>query len=83
MPAFNEAMIGEQFQRINERLRAIEEQLERLSDNAGVPYERPGKNLPEDVVELAKAGKELEAIKRYRELTGVDSTEAQKVVAGI
>ncbi len=40
-------------------------------------------DVPEDVIELAKAGKELEAVKRYRELTGVDAGEAQKVVAGI
>jgi ribosomal protein L7/L12 len=83
MPAFNEALIGMQFQRVNERLRAIEEQLAVLSEKAGVPYERPGANLPEDVVELAKAGKELEAVKRYRELTGADAREAQEVVAGI
>jgi ribosomal protein L7/L12 len=83
MPAYNEALIGMQFQRINERLRAIEEQLAALSEKAGVSYERPGADLPEDVVELAKAGKELEAVKRYRELTGVDATEAQSVVAGI
>jgi ribosomal protein L7/L12 len=83
MPAYNEALIGMQFQRINARLRAIEEQLAALSEKAGVSYEKPGANLPEDVVELAKAGKELEAVKRYRELTGADATEAQSVVAGI
>src|SRR5262249_20363715 len=83
MPAYNEALIGVRFQRINERLRAIEAQLEALSEKAGIPYDRPGKDLPEDVVQLATEGKELEAVKRYRELTGVDAKEAQKVVAGI
>ena len=83
MPAYNEALIGVQFQRINERLMAIEAQLEALSEKTGIPYDRPGKDLPEDVVKLATEGKELEAVKRYRELTGVDAKEAQKVVAGI
>ena len=83
MPAFNEALIGVQFERINERLRAIEAQLELLSQKAGVPYERPGADVPQEVVDLKVAGKELEAMKKYRELTGADGKEAQEVVAGI
>ena len=83
MPAFNEALIGEQFKRINERFRMIEDQLALLSDKAGIPFHRMSDDVPEDVIELAEAGKELEAVKRYRELTGVDAAEAQKVVAGI
>jgi hypothetical protein len=35
MPAFNEALIGMQFQRVTERLRAIEEQLAVLSERRG------------------------------------------------
>ena len=76
--AYNEALIGVQFERINERLRAIEAQLELLSDKAGVPYDRSGKDLPEDVAELATAGKGLEAMKRYRELSGADAKEARR-----
>ena len=83
MPAFNEALIGVQFERINERLRAIEAQLEVLSEKTGVPYERPGKEVPQEVVDLRVAGKELEAMKLYRELTGADAKEAQEVIAGI
>jgi ribosomal protein L7/L12 len=83
VPAFNEALIGVQFERINARLRAIEDQLKVLSDNAGVEYHTPSEDVPEDVVELAKAGKQLEAIKRYRELTGAGGDEAREVVAGI
>jgi ribosomal protein L7/L12 len=83
VPAYNEALIGMQFERINERLRAIEAQLALLSDQAGIEYHSPSEGVPEDVVELAKSGKELEAVRRYREITGVDSKEAQAVVAGI
>jgi ribosomal protein L7/L12 len=83
MPAFNEAMIGIQFDRIGERLRAIEAQLALLSEKAGVPYESPSAGVPGEVVELVRGGKTLEAIKRYRELTGAGSDEAREVVAGI
>jgi ribosomal protein L7/L12 len=83
VPAINEAFIPEMFDRVNERLRAIEAQLALLSEKAGVPYEAPGSDVPEDVVELAKEGKTLEAIKRYRELTGAGGDEAREVVAGI
>lgn len=83
MPAYNEALIGLQFERIGERLRAIEAQLALLSEKAGVPYENPIDGVPEDVVELVKAGKSLEAMKRYREVTGASGKEAQEVVAGI
>lgn len=83
MPAYNEALIGVQFERINERLRAIEAQLTLLSEKAGVPYTNPSEGVPPDVVELARAGKTLEAMKRYREITGADADEARKVVAGI
>jgi ribosomal protein L7/L12 len=83
VPAYNEALIGMQFERINERLRAIEAQLALLSDQAGIEYQSPSEGVPEDVVELAKAGKELEAVRRYREITGVDAKEAPAVVAGI
>ena len=83
MPAYNEAFVGEMFERVNERLRAIEAQLAILSEKAGVPYESPSAGIPPDVIELATAGKTLEAIKRYRELTGAGSKEAREVVAGI
>ncbi len=83
MPAYNEALIGMQFERINDRLRAIEAQLQVLSEQAGVPYSSPGEGVPGDVVELATQGKTLEAVKRYREITGAGSDEAREVVAGI
>jgi hypothetical protein len=42
VPAINEAFIPEMFDRVNERLRAIEAQLALLSEKAGVPYEASG-----------------------------------------
>jgi hypothetical protein len=84
MPAAYEAAdLQRIFGRMNERLRAIESQLAILSEKAGVPYEQPGAEVPPEVVELAHAGKQMEAIKRYRELTSADFDQAREVVAGL
>ena len=40
----------------------------------------PPQAIPDDVVALARGGKKIEAIKRYRELTGVDLREAKDAV---
>ncbi len=39
-----------------------------------------GSGVPAEVVALAQGGKKIEAIKRYRELTGVGLREAKDVV---
>jgi ribosomal protein L7/L12 len=80
---YSQQQLELKFGAINQRLSAIENQLKVLSDNASVPYEEPLAEIPEDVVELVRAGKGLEAAKRYRELTGVDGKEAMKVVGSI
>jgi ribosomal protein L7/L12 len=84
MPAAYEAAdLQRIFGRITDRLRAIESQLAVLSAHAGVPYDQPGEDAPPEVVELARQGKQLEAIKRYRELTNADFDTARDVVTGI
>jgi ribosomal protein L7/L12 len=40
-------------------------------------------NVPDEVVTLARAGKQLDAIKRYRELTGANIDQAREVVIGL
>jgi len=67
------------------RLRQVEEQVERLSAQAGMPWSAamtPGAagGVDPEVVALASAGKKIEAIKRYRELTGVGLAEAKDAV---
>jgi ribosomal protein L7/L12 len=63
-----------------ERMQAIEAQLAILSEKAGVPYERPGDEIPADVVALVQGGDQLGAIKKYREITGATLMEAQQVI---
>jgi ribosomal protein L7/L12 len=84
MPAAYEATdLNRRFQQINQRLRAIEAQLALLSEKAGIDYDAPADEVPPDVVELAEAGKSMEAIKRYRELTNADFEKARDVVSGL
>ena len=73
---------------INKRLDWIEENLGRVIGLNYLPMgradHRPDETpVPREVVELARAGKTLDAIKRYRELTGVDFKHAQAVVSGL
>jgi ribosomal protein L7/L12 len=69
------------------RLRQLEEQVERLSVQAGLPWSAA--MTPDDggvdsqVVALAQSGQKIEAIKRYRELTGVGLAEAKQAVEAI
>jgi ribosomal protein L7/L12 len=64
-----------------ESFQAIEAQLALISEKLGLPYDKPGDGVPGEVVELARAGKRLEAVKLYRTLTGAGLIEAQDVVA--
>jgi ribosomal protein L7/L12 len=71
---------------INERIRALEAHAERVGRQVGVPFGDPtagSGGMPEDVVALARAGKKIEAIKRYRELTGLGLREAKDAVDAI
>ena len=84
MPAeFQAEQLLRRFNAINERLRNIEAQLTVLSDKAGVPYTAPAEEAPADVVELARGGDVLGAMKRYREVTGADADTAREVVLGL
>ena len=73
---------------INKRLDWIEESLGRV---IGLQYTPMGREdhrpdetpVPPEIQELVQAGKTKEAVKRYRELTGADLQQAQRVVGGL
>jgi ribosomal protein L7/L12 len=65
---------------VNARLRAHEAQLALVSEKLGIPFEDPAPIVPPDVAELAHAGKHVEAMKRYRELTGASTEDARTIV---
>lgn len=53
-----------------------------MSEKTGISYVRSRAEAPPEVTELAQAGKTMEAIKLYREMTGGTMDEAKKVVGG-
>ncbi len=71
--------------RIHERLRSIESNLKRALQQLNLEWVEPTEvqGVPDEVVQLAKAGDFLSAIKRYRELTGVGLGEAKAIVEKI
>ena len=81
--AFNQESLERHFKQINERLRNLEAQVGRLSEKSGIAYEEPTGDVPPEVVELAEAGKTMDAVKKYRELTGANADQARDAVAGI
>ena len=62
---------------VSKAARSISSQL------AGVPAGFGAPTVPEDVVALVRAGKTLEAVKRYREVSGATLDEAQAVIRDI
>lgn len=73
------------FQQLNDRLDHIEKYLVE-SGNRNGPHYTPTTGFgpaPEEVVELARAGKRKDAIIRYRALTGADFDAAAAAVDGL
>lgn len=81
--AYDQKSIESHFTQSNKRLHEIEAQLAVLSEKLGIAYEPSTADVPEDVVELAQAGKTLEAMNRYRELTNATADEAREIVQGL
>jgi hypothetical protein len=79
---------GGSTRQLERRLDRLEHQLDLLMRHLDVP--QPGLDVgpdlavvDQDVVALARAGRKIEAIKRYRELTGVGLKEAKDAVERI
>jgi ribosomal protein L7/L12 len=69
---------------LTQRLDYIEEHLTKIAAAIGYPYlpmkDAAGVRIPPAVLELVDAGKRVQAIKLYRELTGLGLAEAKAVV---
>jgi hypothetical protein len=79
----NQSSLEVELEQIRQRCRNIEAQLAILSEKVGVPYINPSASVPPEVTELARAGKRLDAMKRYRELTNATADEARAVIQGL
>jgi len=67
-------------QGLAKRLDYIEQHPVLLGQAVGYAYAPYGGDGPPEVKELMRAGKTLEAIKRYREATGASLAQAQEYV---
>ncbi len=61
----------------------IEQQLALVSEKLGLTPVTTATGVPPEVVELARAGKKLDAITKYRELTDATFNDARSVVEGL
>ncbi|HSG71710.1 MAG TPA: ribosomal protein L7/L12 [Planctomycetaceae bacterium] len=61
------------------KLHLIENKVDLLLDHAGIEYD-PFTKLSEDILRALQAGKKIEAIKLYREATGVGLKEAKEFI---
>jgi ribosomal protein L7/L12 len=81
LAVYNEMQLSSFVDQIFERLRALEGQMGRVSEAAGVAYDAPGAGVPQEVIDLVQAGDRMGAMKKYREATGVGMAEAQEAIA--
>jgi hypothetical protein len=66
------------------RLDYIEKQLQALFPDGYVPFDKSDPTgMPAAVIDLARSGNVIAAIKEYREITGVGLAEAKKAVENI
>ena len=65
---------------IVERLERLERSVAALATKLGVEVEDPSAGVDDDIVALAREGKQMEAAKLYAERTGAEFVDAQKVV---
>jgi ribosomal protein L7/L12 len=68
---------------LRQRIAKIEEQLERLSLQAGIPYDRPGAGIPQNIVDLVNANKRMDAIKELMRQTGMSMIEARDALENV
>jgi hypothetical protein len=66
-----------------ERLERLEQQVALISRHLGLGSDGRSDDIPAEVVELARAGRQLEAVRRYAELTGLDIGTATSIVNAI
>ena len=66
---------------IIERLQRLERNVALLAQHAGIAIEDPSTAVDADVVELARSGQTMHAVKLYMDRTGADFLTAQRVVS--
>ena len=73
------------FETIVERFDRIEAYLVSIGESVGKPFQTypDSLNIPPDVLALVQAGQRLQAVQRYRQLTGGSVQDAERLFAGL
>jgi ribosomal protein L7/L12 len=83
----DEQEMGARFDEISARLDHIEAALKISMLNTYTPWaefvQKTAGGVPDEVVEMVRAGKRLQAMKRYMDLTGVGMATARQVIESI
>jgi ribosomal protein L7/L12 len=83
----DEQELAARFDEISARLDHIEAALKISMLNAYTPWaefvQKTAGGVPDEVVEMVRAGKRLQAMKRYMDLTGVGMATARQVIESI
>jgi ribosomal protein L7/L12 len=80
---YSQETLKAHFDHTNKRLAVIEEQLALVSRQLGLVFEPFSTGVPQEVVDIARSGDKLGAMKRYRELTNATFDEARDAVVGL
>ena len=77
--------MNQKLAKVNERLAALEWNVQRALAAVNLQWEQPvvDTGIPADIVALVRDGNKLQAIKRYREISGCGLAEATAVIEGI
>jgi ribosomal protein L7/L12 len=68
---------------LTQRVRVLEANVAVLAEAAGMTIASPTDAIPDEVKALVLDGKRLQAMAKYRELTGAGMEEARSAVASI
>ena len=82
---YTTANMAEHFEALNRRMDHIESALQSIASAAHTSYATfaASQEVPDEVIELARAGKQLDAVKRLRQLTGASIEQARSIVAAL
>jgi hypothetical protein len=82
---YSQRQLQLRFEAIVQRFERIEEYLVSIGGSGGTPYVPYADSLdiPADVLALVRSGQRLQAVQRYRQLTGGSVDDAEQLFAGL
>ena len=84
--SYNQDTLERKLESMARRMDHIEAKLVQIAQFARtqyIPFKDADGRVPDDIVALAREGKTLEAVARYRELTGADVAEARAIIGAL